>query len=198
MPPLRTPGRVAPQVAVPASMPKSPVRVPPRRFHSSEARRTLDRQGGGARAATWWWPTRPSAPRPSPTGSATSPATVRLVHPRRSRDPPRDHVWTEGEARATAKASLDAAMARFAGLDAELEARSATNRCSRSGRDPRPRTVRRDRDLHVSQGPVEVAQGGPAAPLRGRLRDPGHTRGRRAGTRGFGPAQALEASAESC
>jgi hypothetical protein len=35
--------------------------------------------------------------------------------------PPRDHVWTEGEARATARASLDAAMARFVGLDAELE-----------------------------------------------------------------------------
>ena len=35
--------------------------------------------------------------------------------------PPRDHLWTEGEARATAKASLDAAMSRFGGLDAELE-----------------------------------------------------------------------------
>jgi hypothetical protein len=35
--------------------------------------------------------------------------------------PPRDHLWTEGEARATARASLDAAMARFAGLDADLE-----------------------------------------------------------------------------
>jgi GABA permease len=35
--------------------------------------------------------------------------------------PPRDHLWTEGEARATAKASLDTAMARFSGLEAELE-----------------------------------------------------------------------------
>jgi hypothetical protein len=35
--------------------------------------------------------------------------------------PPRDHVWTEGEARATARAGLDAAMARFVGLDAEFE-----------------------------------------------------------------------------
>ena len=35
--------------------------------------------------------------------------------------PPRDHLWTEGEARATARASLDAAMVRFSGLDAELE-----------------------------------------------------------------------------
>ena len=35
--------------------------------------------------------------------------------------PPRDHLWTEGEARATARASLDAAMARFSGLDAGLE-----------------------------------------------------------------------------
>ena len=31
--------------------------------------------------------------------------------------PPRDHVWTEGEARATARSRLDAAMARFAGLE---------------------------------------------------------------------------------
>jgi hypothetical protein len=35
--------------------------------------------------------------------------------------PPRDHLWTEGEARATARASLDAAMVRFAGIDADLE-----------------------------------------------------------------------------
>jgi hypothetical protein len=35
--------------------------------------------------------------------------------------PPRDHLWTEGEARATARASLDAAMTRFTGMDAELE-----------------------------------------------------------------------------
>jgi hypothetical protein len=35
--------------------------------------------------------------------------------------PPRDHVWTEGEARATARSRLDAAMARFAGFEAEVE-----------------------------------------------------------------------------
>ena len=35
--------------------------------------------------------------------------------------PPRDHIWTEGEARATARSRLDAAMARFAGLEAEIE-----------------------------------------------------------------------------
>ncbi len=35
--------------------------------------------------------------------------------------PPRDHLWTEGEARATARASLDAAMGRFASLNAEVE-----------------------------------------------------------------------------
>jgi hypothetical protein len=35
--------------------------------------------------------------------------------------PPRDHVWTEGEARAKARASLDAAMAQFSGLDADAE-----------------------------------------------------------------------------
>lgn len=35
--------------------------------------------------------------------------------------PPRDHLWTEGEARATARLSLDAAMMRFAGIDADLE-----------------------------------------------------------------------------
>jgi hypothetical protein len=46
------------------------------------------------------------------------PASFFLVVPA---TPPRDHLWTEGEARATAKASMDAAMARFASLDAELE-----------------------------------------------------------------------------
>lgn len=35
--------------------------------------------------------------------------------------PPRDHVWTEGEARATARARLDAALARFAGLGVEAQ-----------------------------------------------------------------------------
>ena len=35
--------------------------------------------------------------------------------------PPRDHVWTEGEARATARSRLDEAMARFAGLESEFE-----------------------------------------------------------------------------
>lgn len=35
--------------------------------------------------------------------------------------PPRDHLWTEGEARATARTSLESAMGRFAGLDADLE-----------------------------------------------------------------------------
>jgi len=35
--------------------------------------------------------------------------------------PPRDHVWTEGEARATARSRLEAAMARFAGLESEFE-----------------------------------------------------------------------------
>jgi hypothetical protein len=35
--------------------------------------------------------------------------------------PPRDHVWTEGEARATARSRLEAALARFAALGAEVE-----------------------------------------------------------------------------
>jgi len=35
--------------------------------------------------------------------------------------PPRDHVWTEGEARGTARTRLDAALARFAELGAEVE-----------------------------------------------------------------------------
>ena len=35
--------------------------------------------------------------------------------------PPRDHVWTEGEARATARSRLDAALARFAQLGTEVE-----------------------------------------------------------------------------
>jgi hypothetical protein len=35
--------------------------------------------------------------------------------------PPRDHIWTEGEARATARSRLDAALARFAELGAEVE-----------------------------------------------------------------------------
>ena len=48
--------------------------------------------------------------------------------------PPRDHIWTEGEARATARSRLDAALARFLELGAEVEGRSVTGtRCSRSG-----------------------------------------------------------------
>ena len=35
--------------------------------------------------------------------------------------PPRDHLWTEGEARATARSRLDAAPARFAELGTEVE-----------------------------------------------------------------------------
>lgn len=35
--------------------------------------------------------------------------------------PPSDHVWTEGEAIATARSRLEAAMARFAGLESEFE-----------------------------------------------------------------------------
>ena len=35
--------------------------------------------------------------------------------------PPRDHIWTEGEARATARSRLDAALARFAELGPEVE-----------------------------------------------------------------------------
>ena len=35
--------------------------------------------------------------------------------------PPRDHVWTEGEARATTRKRLEAAMAGFAGLESEFE-----------------------------------------------------------------------------
>jgi len=35
--------------------------------------------------------------------------------------PPRDHVWTEGEAMATARRRLEAAMAGFAGLESEFE-----------------------------------------------------------------------------
>jgi hypothetical protein len=35
--------------------------------------------------------------------------------------PPRDHVWTEGEARATARVRLDAALARFAGLGVKAQ-----------------------------------------------------------------------------
>jgi hypothetical protein len=35
--------------------------------------------------------------------------------------PPRDHIWTESEARATARSRLDAALARFLELGAEVE-----------------------------------------------------------------------------
>jgi hypothetical protein len=35
--------------------------------------------------------------------------------------PPRDHVWTEGEAQATARASLEGAMARFGELGIEVD-----------------------------------------------------------------------------
>ncbi len=46
------------------------------------------------------------------------PSSFHLVVPA---TPPRDHVWTEGEARATAKTRLDAALARLATLDAEVD-----------------------------------------------------------------------------
>jgi hypothetical protein len=35
--------------------------------------------------------------------------------------PPRDHVWTEGEARATAKARLDTALSHLGALDAAVD-----------------------------------------------------------------------------
>ena len=35
--------------------------------------------------------------------------------------PPREHLWTEGEARATGHSRSDAALARFAELEAEVE-----------------------------------------------------------------------------
>lgn len=35
--------------------------------------------------------------------------------------PPRDHPWTEGEARATARARLDEALMRLSGLDVKVE-----------------------------------------------------------------------------
>jgi hypothetical protein len=47
-----------------------------------------------------------------------TPSAFHLVVPA---TPPRDHVWTEGEARASAQASLDGAMARFAQLGIEVE-----------------------------------------------------------------------------
>lgn len=46
------------------------------------------------------------------------PCEFRLVVPA---SPPRDHMWTEGEARATARKSLDAALARFAGMGVAVE-----------------------------------------------------------------------------
>jgi hypothetical protein len=47
--------------------------------------------------------------------------------------PPRDHVWTEGEARATARRRLEAAMAGFAGLESEFEGEVGDGtRCSLS------------------------------------------------------------------
>jgi len=42
-----------------------------------------------------------------------APSTFHVVVPA---TPPPDHVWTEGEARATARSRLDSALARFAGL----------------------------------------------------------------------------------
>jgi hypothetical protein len=35
--------------------------------------------------------------------------------------PPRDHTWTEGEARATARARLDEALMRLSGLEIKVE-----------------------------------------------------------------------------
>lgn len=46
------------------------------------------------------------------------PSSFHLVVPA---TPPRDHVWTEGEARATARSRLDAALQRLAALDAEVD-----------------------------------------------------------------------------
>ena len=46
------------------------------------------------------------------------PSSFHLVVPA---TPPRDHVWTEGEARATARSKLDAALALLAALDAEVD-----------------------------------------------------------------------------
>jgi hypothetical protein len=36
-------------------------------------------------------------------------------------EPPRNHAWTESEARATARGRLDQALARFSALDAEVD-----------------------------------------------------------------------------
>ena len=47
-----------------------------------------------------------------------APSSFQVVVPA---TPPRDHVWTEGEARATARSRLDEALARFAQLGTEVE-----------------------------------------------------------------------------
>jgi hypothetical protein len=47
-----------------------------------------------------------------------APSTFHVVVPA---TPPRDHVWTEGEARATARSRLDSALARFAGLGGDIQ-----------------------------------------------------------------------------
>jgi hypothetical protein len=50
--------------------------------------------------------------------ACAAPSSFHVVVPA---TPPRDHVWTEGEARATARSRLDAALARFAQLGTEVE-----------------------------------------------------------------------------
>jgi hypothetical protein len=61
----------------------------------------------------------------------TAPSSFHVVVPA---TPPRDHLWTEGEARATARSRLDAAWPGSPSSEPRSRGRSVTGtRCSRSG-----------------------------------------------------------------
>ena len=97
--------------------------------------------------------------------------------------PPRDHLWTEGEARATARSRLDAALARFAELGAEVEGEVGDGNPMLAIGDalrdhgPFDEIV----DLDAAEGALEVAQGRPPPSGGSVVRTPGHARGRGAG-----------------
>ena len=94
-----------------------------RGFRLGTSGRSIGRRRWCRCPVTWSSRTRPWPASPSSRGSASSlerrSQQLPLVVPA---TPPRDHVWTEGEARAAAAASAgEAAMACFAGLESEFE-----------------------------------------------------------------------------
>ena len=98
--------------------------------------------------------------------------------------PPRDHLWTEGEARATARARLDEALMHLSGLEVKVEGEVG---------DGNPMLAIEDaiRDhgpfdeiilSTLPPGAVEVVEAGPAPPRGRELRAPDDARRGRART----------------